>query len=606
MANFVICVDANEERRRQFMGAVSQSIHLLPGLIGGECSSADFACVWAAGRQAPVSAKGDADGAQVVWGLAFSDHVDQCVDAMNLATAWRDVPRTLPAAFEGYHAAVSMSRDGTLVLGGDRLGLYPLYYWSDREVFLAGSSAELFRLHPRFHAELDIEGLLSILLIMTTFDGKTLFKGVRRPDPGHLVVRGPEGHVTERLQYEIPLSDASYGLPFTALVNKLNDAMGAAVERQVSRSHEHLLLLSGGLDSRTLAGYLSRDGYRPIALTFGAQHENEMKFGKKVARAAGFEHRGLDLSYEKIADWAEHHARWAHLASGFLSIEYWQVPGSLSSVAPRMINGYLLDAVAGGSHIDWCMDWSSNTTSVDKLLARLHSRAATPENLKGIVATPVLGRMVDEVADQLKSRIRGLASSDAHRAWLFDLRHRQRFHVGWILWADSFGSWPVSVSADGGLLACMAGMPVSGFAERVAQKALLTKQFPHLAKLQLDRASADTSPLLPTAQSALREGFRWRLAPLRRLLENRPWARDPHHFVKFYDYDGPSWRRIRARASGLTKAAETLFPKDRLHPLLGDPDAVIGTSDHFTDRAERRLLNGFLLWKSQFDSAGRQ
>jgi asparagine synthase (glutamine-hydrolysing) len=74
-----------------------------------------------------------------------------------------------------------------LTLGADLIGMFPVYWWTGGEVLLAGSSPELFRLHPCFRSSIDLEGLTGILLTMNSVDGRTLLEGVRRLAPGHFL-----------------------------------------------------------------------------------------------------------------------------------------------------------------------------------------------------------------------------------------------------------------------------------------------------------------------------------------------------------------------------------------------------------------------------------
>ena len=72
--------------------------------------------------------------------------------------------------------------------GADILGVFPIYYYADSEILLVGSSPELFRYHGLFRMELDLEGLVAILLMNNSFEGRTLLRGVRRLGPGRVLV----------------------------------------------------------------------------------------------------------------------------------------------------------------------------------------------------------------------------------------------------------------------------------------------------------------------------------------------------------------------------------------------------------------------------------
>lgn len=600
MANFVVCVDPDAQRRSAFLAKAKDGVHLLPELAGDTCESGDFCAAWAAGRHAPVNVCAGAEGAHIVLGLAFHDSAERSLDAHQLAALWREVPASLPPPLDGYHAAVSWRAAARrLVIGTDLLGVYPLYVWSDREVTLAGSSASLFHHHPAFRAELDPEGLAGILLTMVSFEGRTLMKGVRRPEPGRLVVREGTAAVREHEQYRIPLSDELHGLPFTALADRLDAAMERAVSRHVARDRAHLLLLSGGLDSRTVAGYLAASGHPALqAGTFGRAGENEMRFARRVARRCGLAHRALPLGRGHHADWARHHARWTQLAQGFHSFEYWQATRALAEAAPRLANGYLLDAIAGGSHIAWAMDWRAGRMSDETFLARVHQRAFVPEVLKTL-ARDALGRaVVDDMSHRVREKLQSLAPSVAHRAWLFDLQHRQRFHTGSILWTHSFGGWPVTPALSRALLDFAAAVPIAALAERALQREVLQARFPDLAAIEFDRGTEDTSPLVSSLGFIVRQRLAWRLRPVLTTLglRQRWWARR-YHAHGFYDYNGEGWRAVRRAAAAPSQDADAFFAPARLRDYLLAAEEALPVQDPITDGSGQKLVLGYLLWR---------
>jgi len=66
-----------------------------------------------------------------------------------------------------------------------------------------------------------------------------------------------------------------------------------------------VLLLSGGLDSTTVAALARREGYEVSALTvhYGQSHAREVDAARGVARALGLEHRVVDVSFFKDLAW---------------------------------------------------------------------------------------------------------------------------------------------------------------------------------------------------------------------------------------------------------------------------------------------------------------
>ncbi len=66
-----------------------------------------------------------------------------------------------------------------------------------------------------------------------------------------------------------------------------------------------VILLSGGLDSTTVAAYALREGYELTALTFdyGQKHKREVESSKKVAEMLGIKRELVDFSFFKRLAW---------------------------------------------------------------------------------------------------------------------------------------------------------------------------------------------------------------------------------------------------------------------------------------------------------------
>ncbi|RLC69979.1 MAG: 7-cyano-7-deazaguanine synthase QueC [Chloroflexi bacterium] len=66
-----------------------------------------------------------------------------------------------------------------------------------------------------------------------------------------------------------------------------------------------VVLLSGGLDSTTLAVWAKRQGYELKGLTFyyGQRHRRELEAARKVAQILGLEQKVLDVSFFKDLAW---------------------------------------------------------------------------------------------------------------------------------------------------------------------------------------------------------------------------------------------------------------------------------------------------------------
>lgn len=589
MANFVLVIDADSARRRQFADLARTRIAPLDGLQirGQTCGDCDV--VWAAASSAPVSRASSADGVSILWGMAR--HGNERVDAARLQRLWYESPQRRRHAFDGFYAGLRYHATEGLVVGADHLGAFPVYYYSAPQVLLVGSSPELFRLHPAFRESFNPVGLVGMLLTMHIFDGQTLQKGVRRLASGHLLCWRPGRAVVEEEQFTLRASTKYFDLPFSAQVEILDQVIGDAVARQTDEELPCSLLLSGGLDSRLLAGYLDRQGVPCDALTLGASDEEEMQCAKRVAKRLGWPHRSMEIPADGYPRWAEQQARWEHVTGGFNNIINWGIVPRLKHQAPRLVMGHMLDAAVGTSTISWAYSTQTRSMSFETFFARLNAWGLSPASLRRLLRPEIFAGLVEETVDRIHSRYHSYAESEAQRAWCFNLQHRQRFHVGSVAWVLSFGSWPVVPALDRELLNAAGAMPAATIAERRGQIELLCRRFPQLAALPLDRNTGNLTPLQPRLRYLLRQYTLGRLQS--KIVKKR---KERRYYPRIYDLNGEGWRAVRQRIEPCREAALAYFNKEALDELLPPPSAALALDNVIIDASGRKSLMGFMLW----------
>ena len=66
-----------------------------------------------------------------------------------------------------------------------------------------------------------------------------------------------------------------------------------------------VILLSGGLDSTTVATYAMKQGYELIGITvnYGQKHSREIDSALKIAQIMGMKHEVIDISFFKKLAW---------------------------------------------------------------------------------------------------------------------------------------------------------------------------------------------------------------------------------------------------------------------------------------------------------------
>jgi asparagine synthase (glutamine-hydrolysing) len=141
-----------------------------------------------------------------------------------------------------------------LLLVRDRLGIKPLYYYPTADGVLFGSEPKAILAHPQARARLGADGLRELMTWVNT-PGHAIFDGMFQVRPGH-VVRVARGGLTETPYWSLRARPHEDGLDTT--VARVRELLGGAVAAQTVADVPLCSLLSGGLDSSSVAAFAAR------------------------------------------------------------------------------------------------------------------------------------------------------------------------------------------------------------------------------------------------------------------------------------------------------------------------------------------------------------
>jgi len=186
-----------------------------------------------------------------------------------------------------------------LLLARDRLGIKPLYYTEANGSFLFASEVKALLEHPDVHAAADLQALDLYLSFRYVPGPDTLFRGIKKLPPGHLLTV-EDGRVALRRYWELVLGDYQPGVNLDEAVEEFGRLFRDTVRRHLISDVPVGMLLSGGLDSGAVAAAMAAEQGRPIAtFTVGFDlpgSHNELAEARVVAQHLGTDHHELVLT----------------------------------------------------------------------------------------------------------------------------------------------------------------------------------------------------------------------------------------------------------------------------------------------------------------------
>jgi asparagine synthase (glutamine-hydrolysing) len=601
MANFLFVRDPDRVRRQQTLEAAGRIALTFDHLVSGILESQEAGLVWAVAPSAPVLHTTDTSGGiAFLLGDALANSGPERLTASEYWGRWAN-DSSPPEGCDGLYVGVRFDDLGHVTVAGDLLGILPIYYTQAGGALLIASSPALLNAHPAYRPALDPAGLAGILLTNGLINGATMYRGVRRLSAGHALRARPGSGMTEVRQYEVPIGTAHHGAPVRHCASLLKDALVAACSRHVPNHVPHTLLLSGGLDSRLLAGILARQGASLTAVTMGIPSDIEFQCARGVTRALGLPHHLLSLpsAPEKFAAGIRRDGLSHSPGAGSTGLVE-----ALAALGPRVVSGYAMDAIVGGSHIEWCYAPGKDRIGFEVFFRKLNEYGIPLESLRRLLRPDIFGESLDQVIHGVQQSYESGGNSDLERAWRFDLHHRQRFHSGPMLVRHTFGSWPISPSFDREVLAVAGNVPLAVLAGRWLEREVLIREFPHLAQLPLDRNSYDTLPLRPRLRHLARRAAAEHLTAIRSRLGIQ--GRERRYYYRGFDINGPNWRAVRQAMEPFRELAYSLFDRRAFDELLPGPDQTWNAGDVIAGASGMKMLLGMLAWLSPPPEGGSQ
>jgi asparagine synthase (glutamine-hydrolysing) len=188
----------------------------------------------------------------------------------------------------------------TLLLARDRVGIKPLYYSESPGTLVFGSEIKALLAGGDVEPALDPAGLDHLLTFLYSPPDASIFQGVRKLRPGHLL-RWRLGR-SAVVPYWAPSREAFAGTEADAAF-VLRTVLADAVQSHLVSDVPVGALLSGGIDSSAVVGLMaSRSRHvRTFAIGFEEQRFDELDAARLVARHFGPEHHEFVVRPDAVA-----------------------------------------------------------------------------------------------------------------------------------------------------------------------------------------------------------------------------------------------------------------------------------------------------------------
>ena len=206
--------------------------------------------------------------------------------------------------FNGMFAfAIWDSNKKEIFLARDRIGIKPLHYtFLEDGTFLFASEIKSLLQYEKVRREVDLQSLHQFINLRYVPRERTMFKGIKRLLPAHIMIVKKEGVKIRRYwEPKIQYSNKSEGY----YIKKLRKLLEESVNRHMISDVPVGISLSGGIDSSTivaLASQITREPLKTFCMGFGTEND-EITDAQLVADHFGTEHHEVVIERSLLKEY---------------------------------------------------------------------------------------------------------------------------------------------------------------------------------------------------------------------------------------------------------------------------------------------------------------
>ena len=193
----------------------------------------------------------------------------------------------------------------------DRIGIKPLVYYWDGKHFAFVSEIKALLNDPAIPKELDHEALYLYLTFSYVPAPYTMFRGVRKLEPGHFIIF-EQGKLEVKKYWDVDKTIAqdktllSFAEQEGIFKKRLYEYLNEAVRKRMIADVSLGAFLSGGIDSSTIVALMARNSNQPVK-TFSigfkdAELFDETHYAREVADCFKTDHHEFKLTYRDMLD----------------------------------------------------------------------------------------------------------------------------------------------------------------------------------------------------------------------------------------------------------------------------------------------------------------
>ena len=191
-----------------------------------------------------------------------------------------------------------------LLLARDRFGEKPLYWGVFDNTLLFASEPKVLLAHPAVNTSLNLEALRQYLSFDYVPAPLSIYQGIHKLPAAHMLAL-EDGKIETRRYWRLSYKTVEPPPPEAEAAEQLRELMADSVRMRLVSDVPLGILLSGGVDSSTVAALAVRASSEPVktfSISFAESSFDESSYARAVAKFLGTDHHEERLSANLAAN----------------------------------------------------------------------------------------------------------------------------------------------------------------------------------------------------------------------------------------------------------------------------------------------------------------
>ncbi len=350
--------------------------------------------------------------------------------------------------FEGaFHLVILDLRRHELLIANDRFGLRPLYYTQYKNRFAFAPEVKALTLAPDFEKQLSLVAVAEYMRFQQLLGEKTFFENIYLLPPSSLLKYDLQNRRLSLDAYwrfsEIQRLDTK--TPYLEVVEESARLFQQAVDTLSADEKQVGLYLTGGLDSRLIAGCLAKSYDKFPMISYGDPQSIDVQLARRIASSLDTEHHVFEFTDGKWIlqfvdlhlELTEGHHSWIH-SHGISTL------AEVRTLLDVNLTGFGVDTGLGGHYWDLLLNHAVDDYAFDSYFFYLYNQKYQWPGLNEseeqlLYTTSYRSRMQGLAFDSFRTEVHRLSHYPyEQRAEYFNmLNHNRRMTQNYIVFNSS-------------------------------------------------------------------------------------------------------------------------------------------------------------------------